>query len=539
MNHYNIRLGSLFLVFVSLYVIALANLYIIQVKQSKYFTSLGKQQYNVTVCQTPARAEIIDTNGKPLAINKDIFSAFIMPNNLEEPEKLKSFLNKYFPAAAHKLNKNNNLHFMYIKRKITQEQLEIINSSQLSDIKLLKEPNRYYPLDCVGPIVGITDIDNQGLFGIELLCNSILCGKPTTYILEKDARMTQSKNFYFKRETKVQGSQGEIVQLTLDSTLQFLAYEELKETLNSVNSKEGSVLILNPDNGDILVMANYPDFDPNNTEQLAIENTKNRIFTECYEFGSVIKIFLLLAALHEGVVTPQELIDCENTKNSIINGFKFSTFKASGIIPFSKVIEDSNNIGVAKVALRLGPKLYDSYVKLGFTNKTGIFPGENKGYITPPTKWSNASIITLSFGYEISATLIQLAQAMSIIANNGYLIKPKLIKTSSTLSKLDNQLFSSSAIEETKNILSQATKVKIPGCKVIGKTGTARCITNGKYDPNRHIFTYAGIIEKGNYKRIIITFVKETTKKDGMASTIALPLFERIAHKMLIHDKML
>lgn len=559
MNNYNIRLGSLFFVFVSLYLIVLANLYVIQVKQSKYFSSLGKQQYNLTVCQMPPRAAIFDRFGQPLAINKDNFSAFITPNNLEEPKKVESFLNKYFPLAAHKLKKNNNLNFMYIKRRLNQEQLDLINSFQLSDIKLLKEPSRYYPVDCVGPLVGITDIDNQGLFGIELLCNSTLSGKPTTYVLEKDARTNQSKNFYFKRETKVQGKQGQAVQLTIDSTLQFLVYEELKETIKNLKAKEGSVLIINPDNGEILVMANCPDFDPNNTEQLAMESIKNRIFTECYELGSVVKIFLLLAALHEGVVTAQELIDCENSKTASINGFKFSTYKAGGIIPFCQVIEDSNNIGVAKVALRLGSKLYDNYLKLGFTNKIGLFPGENKGYITPPNKWSNSSIIVLSFGYEISANLMQLAQAMSIVANNGYLIKPRIIKDEQEekLTKLEElrrkdrsensdrrsppeskQLFNTQAIEETKNILANTSKVKIPGCRVIGKTGTARLITNGKYDPNRHIFTYAGIIEKGNYKRIIITFIKETNP-DGMASTTAMPLFEKVAHKMLIHDKII
>ncbi len=431
---------------------------------------------------------------------------------------------------------------MYIKRRLSPHELELIKQSAQPDIKLLKEPGRFYTTPSMGPIIGITNIDNKGLFGIEKVYDSILAGKPTTYLLEKDARF---RNCYFKRETKVEGTQGNPVTLTLDSVLQFLAYEELKDYVKQVGSKNGSLLILDPQNGDVLVMANYPDFDPHAIDTISQADTKNRIITDSYELGSVIKAFLALAAFHEKVVSPQELIDCENKLTTFIQGIRVNTVKPNGLISFTQVLQDSNNIGVAKVAQRIGPSLYTHYQNLGFGRKTGIFPGENPGFIMPPSRWSKASLISLSFGYEISGTILQLGQAACMIANgDGFLVKPRLLKTDDVPLK-EGPFFSDEALKKIQQVLfttidkGAAQKARISGYTVLGKTGTARLITNGKYDSTRHIFTFMAIIEKGSYKRVVIVFLKETTKKGHLASTIAVPLFERVAHKMLIHDKII
>ena len=533
------RLTIIFFIFALVYTVLIINLYSIQVRQNTYFSHLGHQQYNVTITSIPPRAEIFDRNGQALALNKESLAAFLIPQRLEQPQEVLQFLKKHFPQAAIRLANSNKSHFMYIKRRLTDEQQKLIQDSQLTDIKLLTEPSRFYPIASVGPLVGITDIDNQGTLGIEQLYNTQLLGTASTYILEKDAR---SGHFYFKRQTKVQGISGKPITLTLDGTLQFLVHEELKNSLAQLGSQEGAALIVNPGTGEILAMANYPDFDPNDSENLDIAKTKNRVTTDAYELGSVIKAFLALAALEENLVTAEELIDCENTTATTLDGIKFSTWKPNGLISFSEVIQCSNNIGVAKVALRLGTKLYDHYKRLGFGQKIGIVPGENSGFITPPERWSRASVISLSFGYEISATLLQLAQALSIIAQDGALIPLHIVQQAVQQEK-PKQLYRPETVAILKNILlktithGSGKQALIDGYTVRGKTGTARLITNGKYDPHRHIFTFMGIIEKGSYKRIIITFIKETTKKDAFASTTAVPLFEKIAHKMIIHDK--
>jgi len=534
------RLTIVFFTFVSLYLFLMINLYRVQIQNYDFFSERAKKQYAMTVTVTPPRAMIYDRTGvQPLALNNEAIAAFIVPKKIKHKETLLPFLEEHFPEAATRLSKQSTSHFMYLKRRLSGDEIELIEQHGIRDIKFLREPSRYYPMQGVGPIVGITDIDNQGLFGVEKMCNDSLAGKPTTYELEKDCR---SKRFYITRETKVKGVHGKPVTLTLDSILQFLVYEELKDHVQQMGSKTGSVLICNPETGDILVMANYPDFNPNAPKQLTQEHTKNRIITDAYELGSVMKVFLALAALEEEVVTADEIIDCENRKNTRINGMPLSTTKANGKISFEEVIRYSNNIGVAKVAHRLGTKLYDHYTRLGFSKKTGIFPGETPGRITHPSKWSKASLTSLSIGYEISANLVQLAQALSIIANDGYLAPLHLFPTEP---KPQSPLYSEQAITQIKSILKTtvdkgaSTKARINGYTVMGKTGTARLITNGLYDPRRHLFSFMAIVEKGDYKRVIVVSVKETTKRGYFASRVAVPLFERVAHKMLIHDKII
>lgn len=537
---HNLRIFFIFFIILFLYLFLTFNLYEIQIQNRSFFKKLAKEQYSINITIPSNRAEIFDRNNIALAINKEIISAFIIPTELKNPDSAKDFLSKYFPRALERLNENSSK-FMYIKRKLTESEIELINKENLIDIKLLKEPNRYYPNQSTGPIVGITNIDNQGIIGLEYLYNSVLKGKSSSYDLQKDAR---SGYFYFENKTKKKESENKNIKTTLDSTLQFLIYEELKEAIKKYKANKGAILVLNPENGDILAMVNYPDFNPNQIENIDLEKTRNRIVSDAYELGSVIKIFLALAALEENVVKSDELIDCENTKKITLNGVSFSTLKAHGKLSFSEVIERSNNIGIAKVALRLDKKIYDHYKMLGFGQKIGILPGENPGFVNPAKKWSKASPISLSFGYEISMNLLQLAQALSIIANDGYIIRPRIILNEEKPIKT-GPIYSQPTINAIKEILLKTAlrgtgkKASLKGYTIMGKTGTARLITNGTYDQTKHIFTFAGILEKGPFKRIIITFIKESELKNVDASLIAAPIFQQIAQKVIIHEKLI
>lgn len=524
------RLTLIFLVFGVYYCILVAHLYTIQVRHTQYFSTLGTQQYRVTLTAPSARAEIYDRFHEPLALNTESLSAFITPCHLEQPSATQAFLKAYFPHAYARYEKNKTTQFLYIKRHLTPEQQTLIAQSKLPDIKLLKEPSRLYPLSCATPLVGITNSDNQGITGLEYVYNSQLAGTPATYILEKDAR---SGHGYFKRHTKAAGSCGQPLTLTLDSTLQFLAYQELKQAMHTLDAQEGSVVIINPTNGDILALATYPD--------TAID-TRNLPAVDTYEFGSVIKVFLALAALAEQIVTPETLIDCENKTTTTLDSINFTTWKAHGIISFAEVIQFSNNIGVAKVAQKLGPKLYEHYTRLGFGTKLGIFPAEPKGFVSSPAQWSKASLISLSFGYEISATLLQLAQAFSIIIQDGLSIPLHITAQAQDSVPAPARLYTEQTVQALKEILCKtvtqgtARHAAIDGYTVYGKTGTARLLTDGKYDPHRHIFTFMGALEKDQYKRIIITCIKETTQKNAYASTTAVPLFKSIAQQLIVHD---
>lgn len=536
-----------------LYVIVGINLYVIQIKNHDFYKKIAEQQYHVTITQTPSRGAIFDRTGcNYLAMNKDYIAAFLLPTQLTDKQCTLQFLHKHFPQAVKRFESNKDKHFMFIKRRLSCHEIEIINTEKNPDIFLLSEPGRYYPLTCASPIIGLTNIDNKGLLGIELLHNNTLGGKPTTFHLEKDAR---SGYYYFKKQTTVQGDSGQATHLTIDADLQFLVHEAVQQTINKFNAKEAAAIIMNPHNGEILAMLSYPYFDPNNTSKSNPENFKNRIITDAHELGSVMKVYAALAALQEGVVTPDELIDCQSTRTTVIDGRTINTVQAHGIIPFTDVIALSNNIGIAIVAKRLGTKLYDYYKQLGFGNKTGIkFPGENVGFINPPEKWSKQSIISLSYGYEISATILQLASAMCTIAT-GYKTTPQLTKNNPSLSDSSLcadapindhvKLFSDEALNTIKEILEKTTqygtarRARIKGYRIMSKTGTANMLIDGQYNTEKNLYTCAGIVEKDNYQRVIVTFVKEAQQKNVFASTVAVPLFESIAERMLIHEKII
>ncbi len=540
-----VRSTLLFLLCCSAYGVILSMLFHLQILRRTYYSSLGKQQYAMHVTLQPPRAPIYDYHGKAVAINAECLSAFILPQEITQHDRLAQFLKRYFKQAFERWKLAEHKYFMFIKRRLKPQESALIKAFGVDDIKIVAEPCRYYPADTMGTILGITDIDNNGLFGIELLCDKQLKGEPSSYTLERDAR---SGHFYFNKITNIQGHDGIPAYLTIDSELQFLVYQELKEAIESFHAKEGGVIIVDPTTGEIRASASYPDFNPNETEHLVQEYTKNFLFTQCYEVGSVIKVFLAMAALEEGVITPDELIDCENKRTTSIEGMKVNTTPGSerGLVSFSEVIQKSNNIGVAKVALRLGSKLFDYYKRLGFMNKTTInFPGEQTGFISNPSEWSKRSIISLSFGYEIRTTMAQLAQAFSLIAQNGHPVTLTLFKQSKPR-VLQPAIFSTKTIENIKDILTNtvlagtARRARIKGYRVMGKTGTANLVELGSYQENKNIFTFSGIIEKDNYQRVIVTYIKEIeSKRPRYASTVVAPLFDQIAEKMLIHDKMI
>ncbi len=541
-NSYSIRTFFIFLVFVLLYFIIILNLFLIQIINSSYYEQLATKQHNIETTMIGVRAPIFDRNGKLIATNKDSLSAFILPHKLEQEKELTSFLKKHFPKAYARLKSKKNKYFMYIKRKLTPEQLKIISDKNLSDIKILQEPSRYYPYESMGVITGVTDIDNNGLLGLELQFNKQLSGQPEKVTLQKDAR---SGYFYFTKKTLIEGKQGQPIKLTIDADLQFLVYEELQEAANKLDAKQAAAIIMDPENGQIISMTSWPTFNPNDISNLNIQNTKNNVITDVYEFGSVIKVFLMMAALEEKIIGINDTIDCENKKTITMDGMQFSTWKDHGILTVSEVVEKSNNIGVAKIAKKVGPKLYDHYTRVGFTKRTGIpLPGEQKGFITPPNQWSKWSVIALSFGYEISATLLQLAKAFCVIANGGYDIKPTLILDDKVNVK-GPRLYSQETIDNIKEILKNtvtkgtAHHANIKGYSVMGKTGTANLLVDGKYCKEKNIFTFFGIVQKGDYKRVIAIFIKESNQQGVYASTIAVPVFEQIAEKMLIHDRII
>lgn len=522
-----------------LYGIIALNLYLIQIQQNNFFKDLGEKQYNITIQTFPQRAYIYDRHNRPVAINKDSVTAFILPKTLLKKNETLQFLQQHFPQAYERFSQYQQKSFMFVKRNLTCQEIELIKNSGLVDIHLLKESSRFYPYESLGTILGITDIDNHGQFGLELQYNQKLQGTPTTYKLKKDAK---SHHFYFSKEMKEQGIDGVPITLTIDAVLQHKFQTILDESVEKYGASEAGALAMDPATGELLAIVSSPSFDPNSTKALNMETTKCRPITNCFESGSVIKIFAAVAALQEGVTTLDEEIDCENTKETYIDRLRVRTVYPNGKISFLEVMQHSNNIGMVKIMKRVGTDLYDYYKLFGFGEHSGLhFPGEQKGFVNHPSKWSAYSIQSLSYGYEITTSLLHLARAFSLLINGGYLVKPKLIKDELTQST--GPLISQKTLQDIQQMLhatvedGSAVKAKIKGYTVYGKTGTAHILENGKYNEDRHFYSFLGAVESGSYKRVIVCYVKDS-RKTTYASQITAPMFKLLAESMILHEQL-
>jgi len=520
------------------YCFVIYRLYYIQIFSYLFYKDLAHKQTALFVSQYPPRADIFDRNGISLATNKDCLSAFIIPRELTENQIFE--LKKIISLDSFMKKKNNN--FFYIARNISKEQKKYFE--QFSFIHFLYEKGRYYPHKSCAGLVGITNIDNCGIAGLEYSFDLQLKGVATDYIIQKDARM---ESFYIKKELLNQGRTPLPVMVTVDSTLQFLTERIMQLGMDQWGCSEASAIIANPSTGEIIAIVSLPSYDPNNTITFDSDRAKLYGVTNVYEFGSVNKVFVALAALEEKIVEFDTPIDCKNRTNAIIDQRPINTWKACGVIPFWQVIASSNNIGIALVAKQLQDKLYFHYCALGFGKKPDIpLPGVAKGFVNHPNNWSKQSLISLSYGYEIASSLLQLTQAFCIIANDGIFIPLSIIQNKSQ-SILGKRKYQSETVTTLKKILEYTTqegtayRARINDYRIMTKTGSAHLLVDHEYSENHNIYSCAGIIEKDDYQRVITLYLKKEGEgqKKLWASMIAVPLFHQIAEKLLLHERII
>ena len=537
---HKVRVGLLLGLCALVYVCVLARLFWVQVMRQDFFSTLATQQYVVGAIGSNPRGEIFDRYGHSLVLNKEVQSAFILPHSATDRDELLNFLHVHYPNVLQRIIQHPEKYFFWLERRLTAERYTWLKEQKLSAIQFASESVRYYPHPELAHVLGFTDIDNRGIAGLELSLDKKLAGEASRYRMAKDAR---AKRYYFERTTEKEGVSSNSVHLTLDHKLQFLIYEDLAQTVEHFKALQGAAMVLNPFTGEILSMVTYPSFDPNAAMPADLALTKNVAVTECYEVGSVMKTFAALAGLAEGVVKFDEEIDCGGAV-SYLQGLRIEhrSTKPLGKLPFHEAVRKSSNLALAKMGLRLGSKLYDHLSRVGFGRKTHLgFPGERPGFINPPHNWSRFSVMVMTFGYEVTVTLLQIARAMAIIANGGYYIEPFIMrdeKSSLSTNKLtEPPLYSSQNLEEIVSILEKVgERFSVPGFKLKGKTGTARMVVDGHYSAKKHLYTFAGFVEKDHYRRVVVSFIKEPEKANLWASEVTAPLAQKIAERLAIHD---
>ncbi len=491
-------------------------------------------QYNYIETSTQPRSIMFDKYNMVIAGNKQSYSYYVVPS-IGLSDKTQQFIKQFYPEAYRYIINNPKSQFAYIKRKASDDEQKILK--EYSEIYSFIEYERIYPYSHLLPIIGLVDVDNKGIAGLEYILNNKIHEKKNNHLIDRFSHYE-----YYEIMNNEYAKDKQDIHLTIDTQLSYFVTHILKKTVEECQSESASAVIMDGITGKIDVIAQYPYYDGNQCSDL--NYLKPIAITESHEKGSVFKAFCMISALNKGIVQPDTLIDCRSTKHTFIKGFPVNTWKAHGIIPYWQVISESNNIGIAQVALDVGTDLYNDYIKLGFGAKTGIeLPGESIGEITHPKNWSRQSILSLSYGYEISATLLQLVSAWSCFCNNGKKVSPSLLSERKTI--ISDQLYSDEVIEKSRSILiykeekiPKELRKKFSQYVILGKTGTANILEHGTYNKEKQTYTFVGNIESidKKFNKIIGIYVRISNKKNVYAATIAAPLFYKIGEK-IINDR--
>lgn len=533
--------------FISFLFISIGRLILIQTFHSQYLTKLALKQHNIYFEIPPQRGIIYDCNLKPLVADIRSYSLFAVPGDIKDKEKVANILNNLLGLEKKFiLNRvNSKKQFVWLKRKITDSQAKQINKFAIEGLLLRKEDRRSYPNGHLAAhILGFVDIDNVGLEGIELSCNRYLQGKPGYAFFVRDARQSPLR---LENSDKLPLDGYDVV-TTIDLTIQYIAENALEEAFIKYNAKGASIVVINPSTGEILAMANRPTFKPNNPQDFSQDARRNRAVCDFFEPGSVFKIVTAAAALEGKTFKEDDRIFCENGNYKVANHI-LHDHRPHGWLTFSEVVEQSSNIGVTKIAQKLGMEKIHSYAKLfGFGYLTNIeLPGETRGILKPLKAYSKTSIGAVPIGQEVTVTALQLVCAISIIANDGLYFKPYIIKEvkdkhSETIEEFKPQCLwraiSSDTSQRLKKILTAVVEngtgklARSKEYSFAGKTGTAQKIDpNGGYSHSDFFASFIGFAPAQNPKLAIAVVLDEPYPYYG--GVVAAPVFKEVAEKTL------
>ncbi|MDP2927375.1 MAG: penicillin-binding transpeptidase domain-containing protein [Candidatus Omnitrophota bacterium] len=551
-SNYRRRCEAVFLIFFLFLLLCVGRFFFIQFFRSDYLTSIAKKQHNQFVELEPRRGTIYDCNLKAQAFNMSMDSLYAVPNVIKNKEGV---INQLLPILGversylqERLSRKKS--FIWLARKLTPQKSEAIKKLNIKGLGFLKETKRIYPNSYLAShIIGFSGMDNIGLEGVEMGFNNYLKGVPGWAIFLRDARLKKLDIW----EKMVLPQDGLDLVLTIDEVIQYIAERELDKAFENFHAKGASIVVMDPHTGRILAMANRPTYDLNDHSDVSKDSIRNRAICDLFEPGSAFKIVTASAALEEKKVTEGDVFFCENGAYQV-GGRILHDHKPHGRLTFREVIEESSNIGTVKVAQLLGPDTLYKYVRaFGFGSKLGIdLSGEISGMISPPRLWSKTSITSIPMGQEVGVTTLQLASAVSVIANGGQLMKPYIID-----SVRDNQgriikqnkpvlirkVISVDTAMRIKKILTGVIEegtgklAKVLGFSAAGKTGTAQKLEpNGTYSHNKFVASFIGFSPAEDPQLTIVVTVDEPHPY-YFGGVVAAPVFQKVASDVIRYLK--
>ena len=495
----------------------------------------GDARYSRTLVLQAHRGKISDRNGELLAISSPVESVWASPPDVMISKQQKNNLAKLLVMKPKDIDKkiaNRKREFVYLKRRISPDLAAKVMSLEIPGVFLQREYKRFYPAgDVTAHLVGFTGIDDNGQEGFELAQNAALSGKAGS------RRVIQDRQGHIVEDleaVKVPQDGHDLV-LSIDRRLQYLAFRELAKAVELHKAKAGAVVILDAKTGEVLAMVNLPTYNPNNPINIK-GKTRNRAITDMFEPGSTMKPVTAAAAMQFGDYTPTTKIQTAPGHMSIGPATIHDTHP-HGIMTVAEVIQKSSNVGAAKMALSLKrEELWSTFNQLGFGTRANIgFPGEASGKVRPYKTWRPIEQATMSFGHGISVTLLQLARAYTVFANEGEIKPVSLFKLKEP--SVGHQVYSAQVANDVKAMLEMvvlpggtALRAQVAGYRVGGKTGTAHKIGGTGYEEDKYVASFVGLAPASNPRLIMAVMIDEPSieKDQYYGGIVAAPVFSAV-----------
>lgn len=528
-----ISLSALGIVFV---VILMGRLVRLQVIDNQYLQSQGDARTVRTIALRAERGLIVDRNGEPLAVSTPVKSVWVNPHEITKKDdwhKLAHILEMNPKHLLQKIQQKSDKKFVYLKRHLPPLLGKKVEALNMKGVYLQTEYQRFYPSgEVAAHVIGTTNIDDRGIQGLELAFDEQLTGSSGHHRVLKDARGSQVELHERRR-----AQSGQTMILSLDSRMQYLAYRELLMAVKKHRAASGSIVILDTTTGEILTMVNYPSYNPNLPPQKVDGRFRNRALTDQFEPGSVLKAFSMINVLASGKFDPYTTVDTSPGWMKV-SGKIVRDIRNYGILDVSHVIQKSSNVGIAKLTLSLpAESLYDTLRNVGFGERTDCgFPGESGGYLSKKITNNPLALATLSFGYGIAVTPLQLAQAYAVLANEGKKLPITFLKSKPLSAK---QVLDPIAARSVNKMLQltvadgTAQRARIPGYSVAGKTGTVRKVNQFGYTDDNHMAVFAGFAPATNPRLVMVVIIDELKSDEYYGGQVAAPVFSKVMFNAL------
>lgn len=512
----------------------------IQVLSNAFFQKQGEVRFARTLELPANRGRILDRNGQILATSVLAPSIWAIPEDVErDPKQLQRLarLLDLSPAELNRKLEDEDKTFVWLKRQVDESVARQIAALDIKGIYQRKEYKRQYPEgEVAAHLVGFTNVEDHGQEGVELAFNQTLAGKPGSRRVIKD-RLGNVVEVVGEAVPPVEGRD---VQLSIDSKIQFYAYQRLKQAVHDNQAKAGSVVVLDAQTGEMLALANYPSYVPGRRQSFKDAPLRNRALTDSFEPGSTVKPFVAALALEKGIATPSTALQISPNGRLNFAGATISDTHAYAMLTVSEVIQKSSNIGITKLAMQMPAQdLWEMYSQIGFGQRPQLpFPGAVSGRLRPWKSWRPIEHATMSYGYGLSASLVQLAHAYTVFTHDGELIPVTLQKAQGPVAGV--RLIQARHARAVRHMLQLATgpggtapKAQTMGYSVGGKTGTARKQEGRGYSEKKYRGVFVGMAPIEQPRIIVAVMIDEPEAGKIYGGDVAAPVFSETVQQTL------